>query len=164
MNQLATRPGTALRLTEASYLDALEHPLTVLPAQMRSAVFKLWVSHRFIKDLESSLPITATLAIWIEDWGLHPDDAETICKRLTNPIRMAKHKWASDLITDMAEEAEKLMQIRAKKEADKPKLPEPFTPADEQTQAELKAMLASFGLPIPKDDIGNKPNEPKNSR
>lgn len=153
MNQLATRPGTALRLSEASYLEALEHPLTVLPAQMRSAVFKLWVSHRFIKDLETSLPITATLAIWIEDWGLHPDDAEAICKRLTNPIRMAKHKWASDLITDMAEEAEKLMQVRAKKEAEAiPKLTESKEPIDPATQAELKAMIekmkAGIGTPV----------------
>jgi len=116
-NLPATNPERRLTLTMADYREVIKRPLTVLPEELRPAVLRLWVMHKHLAGMDTPLPIAGALTVWVEEHGLHKDDAVKILDELQSPFRMAEFKFASDLMTALAQSVAAVVTDRKKREA-----------------------------------------------
>jgi hypothetical protein len=127
MSSLATQNHSqtdviALSMSEDAYLQLLKQPLRALPMESREHVYRLWMAHRYLKDLDNSLPIVTALAVFAHDYGLDPKHIPAICHRLNHPMAVARHKYTSDLMTELAQAAAEFIESdrkRAKAEQEK---------------------------------------------
>lgn len=80
---------------------AFKRPSAILPETCRAPVYKLWLanSHLFPK----ATALAASIRLWIEDHGFHPDDVEPVCRILLTPEKRAGHRFAADLLADLAQ-------------------------------------------------------------
>lgn len=106
------KPGGNLMDKPENVKDLMEHPLKVLPTNCRSAVFKLWACHRHLHGLDSPLSIAVLFHTWIHDFGLKPEDVNSICTGLLSPQHVAQHRFASDLTSKIAYWADRYLQVR----------------------------------------------------
>ena len=89
-------------ITLAGYAALVAKPFAAVPFDCREHALRLWVCHRHLNGLDSGLAIAGPIAVWVGQHGLDPADIAEICDRLTHPSKMAKHKFGSDLVTELA--------------------------------------------------------------
>lgn len=58
---------------------------------------------RHLPGLETPMPISIALSIWMDQWGLDVRDAEEVLKLLTKPEHVAEIKYGNDLTSRMAQ-------------------------------------------------------------
>ena len=127
MSTVATRPPSAdrLALVESQLAAVLETPLRLLPREVRPAALRVWTCHRHLAGMESPVSLAALLAVWIDEHDLHPDDAAAALKRMLAPESVGRHKFASDLTTDLAAEvATAIRRRKLAKDQDERRTPE----------------------------------------
>jgi hypothetical protein len=56
------------------------------------------------------MPLAALLSVWIARHGLLPEDAAAICRRCLAPDRVAAHRFAADLITEISANAAEVLR------------------------------------------------------
>ena len=97
--------------------EAVKRPLSIVPQAVRPYVFRLWMCHRHLSGLETELPITGPLAVWIQRYCLTHQDAVEILESMLAPDVVAGFKFASDLTTLLAQRvAERLKHRKAERE------------------------------------------------
>lgn len=137
-----------LALTTANLREVLSKPLRVLPPEVRPDAARVWLCYRHLSGMESGLPIATLLSVWIDEHGLHPDDAVACLRKLTAPDAVGGHRFASDLtatlgglataaIRDRREAEKRRREAEADARARREALPE--------APAQLKALVADFG-------------------
>lgn len=77
------------------------NPMLILPEPVRAAVGKLWMcnSHLF----PSGLPLCSTIRVYLDAGTLEHTDIDALVDRLLTPEHRRRHKFASDLLTDLAD-------------------------------------------------------------
>lgn len=120
--------------------DLTLKPLEAAPAELRHAVWRLWALHQHL--FPSPLPLAAAVGLWVREFDLDERDAAAVLAALTSPAGMAKHRFAADLMTALAEAARfKIDERRAvARQAAQPKH-EPLTPEE---YAKARAFLDDF--------------------
>lgn len=89
------------QLVEVGDAKAVENPIgSLLPREIRGPVNRLWACYSHL--LPSSLSLASTIRVYIDDHGLSPLDVPAVCQRLLSPDMQARHKFASDLLTNLA--------------------------------------------------------------
>lgn len=95
MNDLATRPPADLAPARAA-----PNPLRMVPKEWRECVSFFWLMNQHL--LPAVTPLAARLKVYHAD-GLTLDDLRAILRQLASPRRQANHKFAADLLADLAE-------------------------------------------------------------
>lgn len=85
-------------------------PLNAAPAGLRPAVWRVWTvtAHLF----PNPLPLAAAVGLWVRDHGLREDDAAAILTGFCSPTRMGQFRFASDLMTALANAAAEAIRRR----------------------------------------------------
>ncbi len=76
------------------------NPLRLIPADWREAVAVLWTCNAHL--LPSALALCSRLRVYQESAGLTTDEVRAICRVLVEPERAARHRFAADLLADLA--------------------------------------------------------------
>lgn len=76
------------------------NPLTLLPPEVRPAVARLWLCNHHL--LQTALALCSTLRVYLDEQPITTDDVNRICATLLKPAIRAKHKFASDLLSDLS--------------------------------------------------------------
>ena len=76
------------------------NPMLLIPADLRPAVSRLWMCNAHL--LPSALALCSTIRVYVDELPLTANDFERIVSRLLTPERRATHRFASDLLTDIA--------------------------------------------------------------
>jgi hypothetical protein len=105
-----------LSLSMADYGEVIKRPLRILPEELRPAVLRLWVMHKHLAGMDSALPIAGALTVWIEEHGLKTEEAVKIMAMLQSPTKMAEFKFASDLMTALAQTVASTIRDRYERE------------------------------------------------
>lgn len=118
MSNISKRPNEGRIIVSPESIKAIsEHPLRLLPESLRPAVLKLHLMHRHLVGLETALPIATMVSVWIADFGLDESDAAQIVNSLCSPDSISRHKFASDVTTELAQRVkESIARRRRSKE------------------------------------------------
>jgi hypothetical protein len=92
-----------IMLTPDSLREVIAHPLRLLPEEVRPEALTLWACHRHLAGLETPMPIASLLSIWLSRDGLEMADAIAACRAMLTVEAVARHKFASDLTTELAQ-------------------------------------------------------------
>lgn len=145
MTAVATIPQPGqLAIGLDSFRDVVKKPLRLLPETVRPAALRAWVCNRHLAGLETALPLAARLSAWIEEHGLRPDDAADLLLDLLSPEASMKHRFASDLLADLAGKvSSRIGKRRTEAEVQRRRSEPPATP-----RAEIDRLLASIGTSV----------------
>ena len=83
----------------AKHKPTTDNPLLLIPSDWRNPVAVLWMCNAHL--LPSSLALCSTLRVYSEH-GITSEQIATIVRRLLDPERRQRHKFASDLIADLS--------------------------------------------------------------
>lgn len=111
----------------------------------RKAFLGCWGMHRHLSGMESPLALATMVSVWVRDHGLSEPDAAACLRSMCDPESMAKHKFTSDLVTDLSNMV--LMAIRRRnRERAMAELRGPeISPEERARTAEiLKGVVTSF--------------------
>ncbi len=128
----------------------LKKPLLSLPAVLRPAMLQVWLTHKYLPGMESAVPMSCALAVWISEHGLLVEDALTILQGLVAPSAMRQHMFASQIMTELAAEADKYIKHRAnlaeqQRRRDEAAATPPTPPEAQQMLQDLKE---AFGVKV----------------
>lgn len=107
-----------LSVVQKNFARLFEDPLLAIPEECRPATFRVWSMFRHLKDMDTPWPIAAPLGIWMEQGKIEPDQAVVVLDRLLEPEMVAKIRYTSDLIAELANnvlEANKELRLRNEK-------------------------------------------------
>jgi hypothetical protein len=76
-------------------------PLEALPAEYRKPVGFFWALNKHL--LPSPTPLVLRLQVWIAKEDLTPAEVRAVLNRLVSPEASAAHRFASDLLCDLAQ-------------------------------------------------------------
>lgn len=107
-NTIATAGGDVESFDQHS--NKTKRVLAVLPEGYRKAVGFFWALNSHL--LPTPTPLALRFQIWIQQEGLTEDDCKAILRKLTTPEASAKHRFASDLLTDLATEVDAVTKQR----------------------------------------------------
>lgn len=105
MSDLATRPAGTVAATGRA-----ASPMRMVPREWRECVSFFWLMNQHL--LPAVTPLAARLKVYHAD-GLTLDDLRTILRQLASPRRQAHHKFAADLLADLAELVGRALHSRA---------------------------------------------------
>lgn len=105
-----------LKLAMVDYDQVVKTPLRLLPPPLQPPALRLWACHRHLAGMESALSLAGMLSVWISEFGLSVDDAQTVLVGMLDPRKMQHFRFASDLTSSLAAEASRVIEQR-KKEA-----------------------------------------------
>jgi hypothetical protein len=94
--ELSENPG----LTSAQVKEFIKNPLTQLPMEFRPIVWDFWAFNSHL--LTSQLALCTRLRHWIEKYELDPAALRRAFEKLNSVERAQTHKYASDLLMDLA--------------------------------------------------------------
>lgn len=83
-----------------------------LPELVRPAALKFWACRRHIANFESPLTLVSNLMVWMNDYGLEPEDANLILIKMLAPGQMSNHQFASQLMSALDAEVAKTLKMR----------------------------------------------------
>lgn len=106
----ALAPNGGMSLTPENFRELLKRPLLALPAEVRPAALIAWSVHQHL--FPSALPIAGAVSVWINEFGLLPDEANTILRKLTCPGVMGEFRFAGELMTFLATAAKNVIERR----------------------------------------------------
>jgi hypothetical protein len=145
-----------LAMSMVNYRELLKKPLLALPLEVRQAALCAWAIHRHLPGMESAMSISGAVAVWISQYDLHPDDANAALRAMTAPSKMGTHKFASDLMTDLAAEVSEHIKrrkiIREQEERRKASEEALKDPPTQEDFGDLRDLLEGFGKPKPVDN------------
>lgn len=101
-----------LKVTPDSVEAIFKQPMVAVPKELRPAAIRVWMLNKHLVGMESPLAIAVSLATWIDEWGLTVADAQDVLRELTHPKNMGDIKFASDLVSRMAEMCGRKMETR----------------------------------------------------
>ena len=90
-------PPAQLALSQKNVKAILSKPFRLLPDSVQPAAFRAWCCYRHLPGMESGLPICTLIAVWIDQHGIHPEDAVACLDRLLAPEMVGGMRFASDL-------------------------------------------------------------------
>lgn len=105
-----------LSLAMESFREVLKKPLRLLPESVRPAALRVWTCNRHLVGLETPLALCARLAVWIGDYGLQANDASQLLNEMLSPESSSKHRFASDLLADLAAAVKERIRMRRNQE------------------------------------------------
>lgn len=137
----------ALTVDQESFLLLSKKPLLALPPELRGPMLVLWSAHKHLYGLDTALPLSVALAVWVHKHGLRVDDAIHILEEMMSPSAMAGHERSDKLMVDLAARVSKaIRQRRAEAEAESRRTAIAEAERDKETVAEkldeLKQKLA----------------------
>lgn len=91
----------APELTLDRIKEFVDKPLRQLPAEWRPVVWDFWSGWSHL--LPTQLPLCSQLRHWITDYGLTLEEARDAFRTLNHPETMAKMRFASDLLSHLAD-------------------------------------------------------------
>ncbi len=91
----------------------LKKPMLSIPPEIRPAMLQVWLTHKHLPGLESSISISCAFSVWISQHGLQIDDARKILEDMVSPGSMAGHQFASQLMTELAKRVDDIIKHRA---------------------------------------------------
>jgi hypothetical protein len=94
---------------QAAALAPTFNALDLMPDECAPSVAKLYLCNQIV--LQSALALCSTIRVYLDETNVTPGDINDICARLLRPERRQHHKFASDLMTDLA----RMVDERAKK-------------------------------------------------
>jgi hypothetical protein len=113
--------------------EVTANPLLACPESVRMEVWRLWACHQHL--FPTPLPVAGALGVWINDHGLHPDDAGKMLRIALSPGRMESFKFPSDLLTYLATAARELTERRRRDEEISQRRNEMQTPSGDIREA-----------------------------
>lgn len=119
MSEIQRRPASSPAKSNWSEIAkaADVNPLTIVPADCRAAVAKLWACNSHL--LPSALALSSRVRVYLDERTLTAADVEDIANRLVQPERAARHKFAGDLLADLAAlVSEKIKSNKAREECE----------------------------------------------
>ena len=94
-------PAPRVELLPEQIAEFVEKPLRQLPDAWRPVVWDFWAKWSFL--IKDQLALCARLRDWRDD-GLTLDDLRGVINRFRDPDRMARLRWAGDLMAEFATE------------------------------------------------------------
>lgn len=122
-DELSTRPPDAIAPAKAA-----ANPMRLVPKEWREAVGFFWLLNQHL--LPAPTPLAARMRVYQAD-GLTLDELRAVLRSLSAPSRQQNHRFAADLLTDLALEVSRVLAERK---------------AAERFAAECEA---ARGLPLP---------------
>lgn len=156
MSQLATPGNGQIMLNLEGFRAAMKKPLRLLPESVRPAALQVWTCNRHLAGLESPLPLAARMSVWIERHGLQADDAADCLNELLAPDSAAKHRFASDLLCELARLANARI-LRRRSEAEVLKRRQGPSPTKRAEVDRLISGLGSMPGTVPDADVPARP-------
>ncbi len=81
--------------------DAEHNPLLIVPeGEARRAVTRLWMCNAHL--IPSALSLCARIRVYLDERTLSPEDVARIADRLVQPELAQRHRFAGDLLADLA--------------------------------------------------------------
>jgi hypothetical protein len=87
-----------------------ERALEVLPPAFRRVAGYFWAMNSHL--LPTPTPLALRVAVWVRDEGLTADEFRAVVHALSRPARQANHRFAADLLADLAAEADAVVKRR----------------------------------------------------
>lgn len=87
-------------------------PLNDLPPGIRKPVGFFWALNRHL--LPTPIPLVLRLKVWIAKESLTPEEVRQVLNRLVSPEASANHRFASDLLCDLAAGVAEVVNRRRK--------------------------------------------------
>ena len=137
-------PTEKLSITMGSFRDVLKRPLLLLPESVRPAALRLWTCNRHLAGLETPIALAGRVSLWIEEYGLEPQDAAELLNGMLSPEASEKHRFASDLLADLASSVKERIRFRRKSNANKQTL-ENYSNLQPTPRPEIDKLLAGIG-------------------
>lgn len=104
VSELAIPPPASLARKRSDWKElaaqSAHNPLLLLPAEFREDATRLWFCNAHL--FPQSLAICATLRVYLDEHGLTPDDVGRVVDAMLQPGRRAKHRFAGDVLADLA--------------------------------------------------------------
>ncbi len=79
---------------------------------VREQAVKFWGCRRHIANMESPASLITNLNVWMNDYGLEPEDANLILIQMLAPGKMANHQFASQLMSALDAEVAAILKRR----------------------------------------------------
>jgi hypothetical protein len=104
-DELAPKPAGPVAVATQDQRNALR----MIPPDWRKPVAFFWMCNAHL--LPTALPVCARLKVWIAD-GLSLEDGKNIFRALVSPERAAEHRFAADLLAELANRVAEVMRQR----------------------------------------------------
>jgi hypothetical protein len=115
-----------------------------LPAEVRKPVKFFWALNRHL--LPTPIPLVLRLQVWIAKEQLTPAEVRQVLSRLVSPEAAATHRFASDLLCDLAAAVAEVVGRRRKLAEQQRRRDETDAAAANAVPAEqLRHLLAGVG-------------------
>lgn len=92
--------GRELNRRDERAVSKRKNPLAVIPAELRADVSRLLVCRAAI--IKDPLALCAQFQVWLQYFGLEPEDLRRICLRMLSPHVVADEHFESEITADVA--------------------------------------------------------------
>ena len=134
----------ANELTVDRIKEFVDKPLRQLPVEWRPVVWDFWSGWSHL--LPTQLSLCSQLRHWIADHGLTLDDAREAFRTANNPEAMARMKFASDLLSHLADIVAIQGRARKRREEEKRRREQDEREKSEALSGkEIQALMSGIG-------------------
>lgn len=122
-------------------------PLDVLPEPYRKPVGFFWALNKHL--LPTPTPLALRFQVWIAKEGLTAAEVRSVLNTLVSPERAAGHRFASDLLADLAADVAAILRQRRQREEQERRRQEAVKAEEQATPAaDLTGLLKGIGIRI----------------